>query len=560
MKKMKKNNLVFILLSLVTVILLIALYLHLSFSWYEDEVKNLPDLTTWEGAELKHSTPERATHNSYLAESGNSIGHTNPAQQDTFYVNGPIDETRELSEEEKQYLNLGPGHFGALYTAPYGDGTKVMWSNGFDRVVKINHDTFETIDTMYYKDKKNYSLESNEKAIEKFNTTEGLGALANGIVSSGMFKDLSGIYTLLDKDNNYYVGGYRSITVYGDSRDDDPLSAIEVKGVYNLPEEINGTLIGMNMTYDGWLVLATELGYVMALSRDFSKYYYIRLPGAEIASEFTDMGYGWIRNGMAIDENNNIYIASNETLHKVVWTGEKLSSDEKDGAWNEPYSNLKGVGTGATPTLMGFGEEDKFVVITDGDIGMNVVLFWRDDIPDDWKQIDGMPSRRIAGSLPVSMGPLNLDVIQSEQSVVVNGYGALVVNNEVNRPWWINERAGKMLQAFYSGRPEFQPFGMSKFVWNPNMRTLEHAWVNIDVSSPNAVPAISENSGMVYTIGARDGLWTMEAVNWFTGESEFHYYLGDERYNSCYSAVLLDDNGFVMYGTTFGKVKIVPSD
>ena len=559
MRNTKRSKPIKIVFIVVAVVVLFLLYLHISLQIRVDRISGLQELTAWDGAAMGYKVPEKPAKNPFLADSGNSIGHVNPAQQDTFYVEGPIDETRPLSQEEIQYLELGPGHFGALYSAEYDNGQKVMWSNGFDRIAKINHDTFEVIDVMYYSDEAEYTKEKNAKSIDRFNNTAGLGSLIHGLFSSRMFKDLSGIYTLLDRDNNYYVGGNRSITVYGDSLFNDPESPIELKNTFDLPHEIEGKLIGMNMTYDGWIVLATEYGYIITLSRDLTEYNYVKLPGSEIAEDFNDVGYGWIRNGMAVDKENNIYIASYETMHKVVWTGEKLSIDESDGAWHEPYSNTKEVGTGATPTLMGFGEEDKFVVITDGDVRMNVVLFWREEIPQDWEQIEGTPSRRIAGSIPVTMGPLDLEEIQSEQSVVVNGYGALVVNNEVHRPWWIPDMISKLMQAFYSGRPEFQPYGMSKFVWDTNDQQIKKAWVNIDVSSPNCVPAISENSNMVYTIGARDGLWTMEAVDWITGESKFHYVIGDECFNSCYSAVLLDDNGYVFYGTTYGKTKIFPN-
>ena len=42
---------------------------------------------------------------------------------------------------------------------------------------------------------------------------------------------------------------------------------------------------------------------------------------------------------------------------------------------------------------MGFDDEDRFVVITDGDELMNLTLFWREDIPEDWQQLPGTPSR-----------------------------------------------------------------------------------------------------------------------------------------------------------------------
>lgn len=555
----KKRNIAIVLI-VIAILLIIPLYLHLSFNKCYRDISGLQQLTIYEGAEVDFAEPERPVKNVYLADSGNSMGHVDPAQQDTFYVTGPVDKSRQLSEDEIIYQQLGPGHFGIFYTTRYDSGIQVMWSNGLDKIVKYNHDTFEVIDTLDLPTKNDYSLKFIEDSIDKFNNSYGLGSIFHGLKAAAMFEDLSGIYTLIDSENNYYVGGYRSITVYGDAIEDDPLSDIEIKRTYDVPEEITGKLVGMNMTYDGWIVLATEHGYIITLARDFSEHHTIKLPGSENAHEFKEMGHGWIRNGMAVDDDNSIYIASNETMHKVIWTGEKLSVDEREGAWHVPYSNSRGKGTGATPSLMGFGEEDKFVVITDGDTRMNIVLFWRDEIPEDWEQIEGTPSRRIAGSIPASMGPLDLEKIQSEQSVVINGYGALIVNNEPNRPWWVPERAVQLIQAFFSGREEFQPFGMMKVVWDPLERELKNAWVNIDVSSPNAVPAISQYSDMVYTVGARNGLWTIEGVDWTTGESVFHYIVGDECYNSCYSALMLDDNGDLIYGTIYGKVKIVPNE
>jgi hypothetical protein len=53
---------------------------------------------------------------------------------------------------------------------------------------------------------------------------------------------------------------------------------------------------------------------------------------------------------------------------------------------------------------------------------MNLIVFWRNEIPRG--------SNRIAGIIPVTSGfdPLP-KWIQSEQSVVVSGYGGFVVNN-----------------------------------------------------------------------------------------------------------------------------------
>jgi hypothetical protein len=106
--------------------------------------------------------------------------------------------------------------------------------------------------------------------------------------------------------------------------------------------------------------------------------------------------------------------------------------------------------------------------------------------------------------------------------------------------------------------PMFQPFGVEKFEWDPQTRQLASAWVNTKISSPNGVPFVSLGSNRVYFIGARDNEWTLEAIDWGTGESDFHYIIGDQRYNSLFSGVVINKDGSVMYGTSWGRAKIKP--
>ena len=98
---------------------------------------------------------------------------------------------------------------------------------------------------------------------------------------------------------------------------------------------------------------------------------------------------------------------------------------------------------------------------------------------------------------------------------------------------------------------------MHKYEWNPVERRLEEAWVNNDVSSPNSVPFVAQASDLVYTCGSRDGMWTIEAVNWTTGESAFHYVLGGSKFNTLGAGVTVDDDGRILYGTMYGKVRIL---
>ncbi|HCS29063.1 MAG TPA: hypothetical protein DIW43_16520, partial [Spongiibacteraceae bacterium] len=102
------------------------------------------------------------------------------------------------------------------------------------------------------------------------------------------------------------------------------------------------------------------------------------------------------------------------------------------------------------------------------------------------------PSRRIAGLMPANMGNADLQAIQSEQSVVVAGYSAVVVNNQPrNVPWYLPERAQTLLISFLGSNPRYQPYGVQKFEWNPSSRQLEMDWVNKEISSPSSVPIIS---------------------------------------------------------------------
>lgn len=406
--------------------------------------------------------------NPYLARSSYSMAHGNPAQQDAVRQAGPSGPTRTLTPDQIQYQHVGPAHFGAVTSGIYPDGKRVFWSNGIDRIVKIDYDTWDVVAEYFFPDVEIYDEERADESIAGFDASnDGVFALMRTFQEMGKLRDLANLYTVLDKDHIYYVGSKTgAITAYGDADPRDSSSPIVKKAEFQLPAEVTGPVMGLNMTYDGWLIIATEHGYVAAVKRDFSEVHTVRMRHSEGAQEKATgpAGKGWVRNGFAIDDEGGIYIASQEHMHKVVWTGDRLSIDEADGAWTAPYLNGWGQGTGATPSLMGFGEEDQFVVITDGEDLMNVVLFWRNAIPGDWQAPPGAPDRRIAGMLPANMGDSNLAALQSEQSVIVEGYGALVVNNTPrNIPWYLPERASTLMISMLGSNPDYQPYGIQKF-------------------------------------------------------------------------------------------------
>jgi len=506
---------------------------------------------------------ERPPRNPFLADSSYPLGHGDSAQQDALPVAGPRDPGPALAPDEIQYAPVGPAHFGAYTSGPYPDGRRVIWSNGLDRIVKVDFDTFEVLATFWIPGAHHWTEAEADASIAAFDeSNEGIGALWHAFQDGSKLRDLSSVYTVLDVDGTYYIADKDgTITAYGDAVPGDPDSAIVEKASFRLPEPVTGLTVGMNMTFDGWLIVPTEHGYVVAISRDFSEHRVVRLRHAEGAEEKATRptGYGWVRNGVAIDDAGGLYIASLEHMHKVVWDGDRLSIDPADGAWTARYLDGGGHGTGATPSLMGFGEEDRFVVITDGEPLMNVVLFWRDAIPAGWQPPPVAPDLRIAGMRPADLGDPDLHEIQSQQSVVVAGYGALVVNNVPrNVPWYLPGRAETLLISYLGSEPAHQPFGVQKFAWDPATRTLRSAWVNREVSSPSCVPVVSYPSRRVYLIGARDDRWTLEALDWEDGRSAFHTVIGGQRYNPLFSGTEIDEAGRIHYGTPWGRVRLAP--
>ncbi len=505
---------------------------------------------------------ELPPRNPYLADSIYPLGHGDSAQQDSVPVAGPPNPRRPLSADEIDYVHVGPAHFGSYTSGAYGDGRRVIWSNGLDRIVKLDFDSYEVLATHWVDGARRWQRETAEASIAAFDrSNHGFFAIVRAFREASKLRDLSSLYTVLDRDGFYYIADKQgTVTAYGDAEVGNPASAIAEMRTFHLPAEVTGLTVGMNMTFDGWLVVPTEHGYVVALSRDMKEHRVVRLRYAEGAEEKAtrSTGYAWVRNGVAVDAAGGIYIASQEHMHKVVWTGDRLSVDEADGAWSARYLNGWGHGTGATPSLMGFGGEDRFVVITDGEPVMNVVLFWRDEIPAGWQAPQGAPDRRIAGMLPADMG--GLENIQSEQSVVVAGYGALVVNNVPrNVPWYLPARAASLLISYLGSQPRYQPYGVQKFEWDPDRRRLRQAWLNREVSSPSCVPIVSYASERAYLIGARDNRWTLEVLDWKSGEPAFHTVIGGQRYNPLFSGTLIDERGRIHYGTPWGRVRLRPA-
>ena len=72
------------------------------------------------------------------------------------------------------------------------------------------------------------------------------------------------------------------------------------------------------------------------------------------------------------------------------------------------------------------------------------------------------------------------------------------------------------------------------------------------------MPVLSLDSNLVFTVGARDGSWTVEALDCETGRSAYHLVVGDQLYNSAYAAIQIDEAGRLVWGTVWGRARVTP--
>ncbi len=481
-----------------------------------------------ESCSLGVSTPVEDGHeppiNTFLADSPWPMSHRNPYCQASSPYPGPA---APLDDETPDYLAGMPGLITVAFSGPYPDGSRVIWGSNMSEISKMN----PCSGGCYY----------DSLAKEGANQLNLDGAL-------------SGAYTVLDKDGTFFVPRFERLYAYGDVTAGDYLSPIEEKRVYEIPaihrQGEDDIIVGLNITYDGMLALATRYGTIAVISRNFEEIHFLKLGEDEEIS-----------NSIACDESGGIYVVTSQKMYRVQWTGTDLTTDEAFGAWAAGYETGEdvggirlGLGSGATPSLMGTGDQDRFVVITDGQELMHLVLFWRDEIPEDWVQFPGTADRRIAAQVPVRFGDEGATQSLSEQSVCVRGYGALVVNNQLKSSF-----NNPFLDVLRSGNPNIAPYGAEKFEWDPVTQRLASVWVNQEVSLPNGIPTMSAATNLIYDIGQRDGLWTMEALDWDTGESVFFHELGANLiYNSAYAGTEIGLGSGLYTGTSLGMIRLIP--
>ena len=499
------------------------------------------------------------TPNPYLASEHYSLTHFNSAQTDAFpyAVKGG---TFQINPDDCASTWSGPVNLMTLSSTD----PDYMWGMCSDRVsyIHIADGTFERVAEIGLPNGIQMNTEENLRKLVDTQYTSTDQLYADAVEILGKYPQMSmsnGNYVICDNENYAYTNARTVICRYKLKEAGNPKAGIVLDKQVDMAPYMDNpqTLVGMVMTYDGYLVVASGNG-IAIIDRTMSMPPVVKLiPDDQV-----------ITNSAAVDEHNGIYIASNSRtpggkgiMHKFVWKNGKLSEDEADGAWTASYDGgpeapaiKMGYGTGSTPTLMGFGDdEDKLVVITDGAKRMKLVAFWRDDIPEDAVPVDA-ENPRIADQKEISCGlSASTEWIQSEQSVAISGYGAFVVNNVIP-----NTVPDKIVAVLSIGPLVTPPFGVERLQWDTEKNQWYSVWTRPDVSSISMIPAISTASNMVFVNGytEADG-WEVTGLDWGTGATSHRVIFGQtSRGNGAYAIIQYMENGDLLFNSVGGPFRV----
>lgn len=254
-------------------------------------------------------------------------------------------------------------------------------------------------------------------------------------------------------------------------------------------------------------------------------------------------------NSSPVDENNSWYLVTTHRLIKFDWDGTDVSI-----GWQALYDFVNdgptgsfAEGSGTTPTLLGFGnDEDKLVVVADGHNQNNLVAFWR-ELPSDWTGIDGADIR-FADAIQIPLTKASNNTFQSiENSPTAYNYSIAI--------------------AQYNGFLGYNcdnDKGVQKFTWNTETNKWNLDWVNSDINM-NGVLTYSKGSNLVYSSGKEtDCNYYMYGLNWDTGIMDLRILLGPEGTfvnDTFYDAgnnTIIDENGdiFMPGGSSLVKLEI----
>ena len=381
------------------------------------------------------------------------------------------------------------------------------------------------------------------------------------------------LYSLFTRDHGFIGANARGLVRIDNLDPADPFSGLTPPQQVRLPDSLfddarthaatifpADSVFGLGMSFNGYLVVSTLGGTIATLDRkSFAVIDTWRAPGSEV---FT--------NGFATSPElagGAVYIASNRQMYRLVVDAQgRIVTDAASGAWAAAYDPGERLptgkiadGTGATPTLMGFGpDEDQLVILTDGARKMRLVALWRNGLPDGWHARPGTLSPRIADQITVDFGP-DFPVVQSEQSVVAVDGHAFVINSILSggpKPMPI---AGSFIGGLLAGKVRPLPRGIAMYRWDARADRWRAVWQWTDIGTIATAPMLSRASRMVVVNGALENrprrLFQL-GFDRDTGDLVMSIDTGtDPRFNGAFTGIKTDESGALMYTTLVGLVR-----
>jgi hypothetical protein len=504
--------------------------------------------------------------NPFLSAAVYGVTHVNPAKQNSVPYAVP------LSYRAVDLDDLEPVWGGPVNNATYASAAAgFYWSVSTDRVALIDArgDRWEVVSDIDLPGGTRRTRAQLESIVSfdyrdipsaEAHLTAVLGPAPGGVLPAG-------VYALVSHRDWVYANAGTTVSAIGLVNPDDVTAGLEVKARYDTtavipPTSVFGSdphvsLVGMNMTYDGHIVIGALNG-VAVVDQDLTTGQFV---------DFADDNQ-MCTNSLAVDEGGGIYVATGSkqargpgVMRKLVWTGSRLSDDVADGAWTAEYDGgdwppaiKAGTGTGSTPTLMGFGEDDRLVLITDGCNRMKLVAFWRDEIPPTARAVEGARSSRIADQREVSAGVSETQAwLQSEQTIIVSGTGAFVVNNVIEEG-----HPDRIIDVMTVGPVHTAPRGVERFEWLTGEQCFISAWARGDVVSVSMVPLASSGSSAVFVNGfSHERGWEVTGLDWTTGTTVSRVTFGhNNKGNGAYAMLQFLDNGDLLFNSVIGPFRV----
>jgi hypothetical protein len=508
--------------------------------------------------------PER---NAFLSADIYGVTHINPAKQNSipYKIN--------LRVKKVDLDALTPVWGGPVNNSTYASARPgFFWSVATDRVALIDArgGQWKKVADIDLPGATRRSRDALQRIVKfKYSDMPSAEAHLKGILGPAPGAVLpAGIYALVSHQDYVYANAGTIVSAIGLVDRNDASKGLEVKARFDTASIIPPTsvfgetprvgLVGMNMTYDGHIVIGALNG-VAVVDPSLKHGQFVQFEDDNQMST----------NSLAVDAAGGIYVATGSkkprlpgVMHKLVWKDGRLSRDPKLGAWTAQYDGgdwppaiKAGTGTGSTPTLMGFGDdEDKLVLITDGANRMKLVAFWRDQIPADARQVPGALSPRIADQKLVSAGiSEQRPWLQSEQTIIVSGYGAFVVNNLIEEG-----HPDRIIDVMTVGPVHSPPSGVEKIVWNERENRFFSAWARGDVVSVSMVPVMSSGANAVFVSGySKAEGWEVTGLDWSTGRTVSRTIFGqNNKGNGAYAILQFLENGDMLFNSVIGPYRI----